>query len=217
MRGMVLRGRRWRNSAAAALFMAAPAAAQITVTDDFDRTVTIAAPAQRIVSLAPHNTENLFSAGAGARVVAVVAHSDYPPAALRIPSIGSHVQFNLEALVALNPDLVVAWESAKNRETMRKIERLGYAVYYSEPRDFEDIIENIEELAQLAGSAASIDPPVATLRAELVRLRAIVFVDADVMHRHTARMIMGIGTVCESIDQVRRGNSSPAPAPEPEQ
>ena len=321
MRGLVLRDRRWRNSAAAAmalaaaaLFMAAPAAAQITVTDDFDRTVTLAAPAQRIVSLAPHNTENLFSAGAGARVVAVVAHSDYPPAALRIPSIGSHVQFNLEALVALNPDLVVAWESAKNRETMRKIERLGYAVYYSEPRDFEDIIENIEELAQLAGSAASIDPPVAALRAELARLRAryadaaplsvfyqvwnaplmtlggghfisrvlevcgarnifaeskilaprvsveavvradpdiiigsrvhgrasddmafwkkwrsmraiagdgIVFVDADVMHRHTARMIMGIGTVCESIDQVRRGDrerrgTSPA-APATEQ
>jgi len=38
-----------------------------------------------------------------------------------------------------------------------------------------------------------------------------VFVDADVMHRHTARMIMGIGTVCESIDQVRRGSSPPAP------
>jgi len=280
-----------------------PAAAQITVTDDFGRTVTLDSPARRIVSLAPHNTENLFSAGAGRHVVAVVNYSDYPPAALRLPSIGNHVQFNLEALVALNPDLVVAWQSARNRDTMRTIERLGFAVYYSEPRDFEDIIDNIRELAQLAGSEADIDPPVAVLRAELRRVRArfaakapqrvfyqvwskplktlngrhfisrvlevcgarnifaespllvpqvsieavvradpdiiisgrvhgqapgdmamwekwptmravagdgLVLVDPDVMHRHTARMIMGIGEVCREIDRVRRANSSTA-------
>ncbi|MDD9875762.1 MAG: helical backbone metal receptor [Gammaproteobacteria bacterium] len=210
-------------------------------------------------------------------------------------------------MIALNPDLVVAWESAKNRDAMRTIERLGFAVYYSEPRDFEDIIENIRELAQLTGSVSSIDPPVAALRAELDRVRArfaaaatqrvfyqvwsnplitlggrhfisrvlevcgarnifadstilaprvsietvvradpdiiisgrvhgrapadismwekwptlravagdgLVFVDSDVMHRHTARMIMGIGEVCEEIDRVRRGNSSTAAADE---
>lgn len=295
-------------AALAALMFAAATetTAQITVTDDFGRAVTLAAPAKRIVSLAPHNTENLFSAGAGDRVVGVVEHSDYPPAALRIPSIGSHVQVNLEALIALKPDLVVAWQSAKNRDTMRQIERLGYAVYYSEPRDFEDIIENIRELAQLAGSESGIDPPPSELRAELDELRAryadaapmhvfyqvwnaplmtlggkhyisrvlevcgarnlfaestiiaprvsieavvradpdiiiggrfegetpdmsmwekwrsmraiahdgLVFVEADVMHRHTARMMMGIREVCEGIDRVR-ANSPPRPGDSP--
>jgi len=102
-------------------------AADITVTDDFGRSVTVAAPAQRIISLAPHITENLFSAGAGARVVAVVDHSDYPPAAGRIPSLGNYAQFSLEALIALAPDLVVAWRTAKSRDKLERLERLGFA------------------------------------------------------------------------------------------
>lgn len=277
--------------AMAAALTVTPSVADITVTDDLGRTVTLETPAQRIVSLAPHTTENLFSAGAGARVVAVVDHSDFPPAARRIPSLGNYAQFSVEALIAFAPDLVVAWRTAKSRALLDHIERLGIAVYYSEPRDFEGIIANIEELARLAGTVPVIDP--AALRKELGHLRAryagaapltvfyqvwreplmtlggghfisrvlevcgarnlfaesailaprvsveavvradpdiiiaggaaefalwkkwramravarggLVFVDSDVMHRHTARMLMGIGELCEDIDRVRRG------------
>ncbi len=162
----------WALLSALAVGGAPTAAAQITVTDDFNRTVTLSAPAKRILSLAPHNTENLFSAGAGGQVVGVVAHSDYPPAALRIASVGSHARVNLEAVVALAPDLVVAWETGHTRESLKKIAQLGFPVYYSEPRDFEGIIENIEELALLAGSSARINPPIAQLRHELAAVRA---------------------------------------------
>ncbi len=147
--------------------------APITVTDDFNRSVTLAKPAERILSLSPHNTENLFSAGAGSKVVGGVEHSDYPPAAARLASVGnSYARINLEAVLALAPDLVVAWETAGNRETLQKIAQLGFQLYYSEPRNFADIIENIEELALLAGSSALIHPPAAHLREELAQVRA---------------------------------------------
>lgn len=285
-----------------ALGVAQDATAQITVTDDLDRVVTLPTPAMRILSLGPHITENLFSAGAGDKVVGVVEHSDYPPQAQRIESVGGgYAQINLEAVIALAPDLVVAWKTAGNAESVQKIVDLGFAVYYSEPRGFEGVIENIEELALLAGSRSRINPPPARLREELARVRArfgakstqtvfyqiwrdplitlngehyisrvlelcgarnvfaglpiiaprvsveaviqanpdiiiagrgvgwtpdmsmwkkwhtlsavrrggFIFIDGSVMHRHTARMIMGIRGLCEEIDRVRRASQAP--------
>ena len=145
------------------------AEAEITVTDVFGYEVTLAKPAERIVSLAPHTTENLFSAGAGARIVGVGAHSDYPPAAQKIPSFGNHAQINLEALISLSPDLIVAWQTGQNRSALEKIARLGFAVYRSEPRTFDGIIDNINEYAKLAGSTPTIDAT--KLREELKQLR----------------------------------------------
>lgn len=144
--------------------------AEISVTDNFGRRVVLAEPAKRILSLAPHTTENLFSAGAGARIIGVAAHSDYPPRAREIPSVGnSYAAINLEAVLALAPDLVVAWETAGNRESLQKIERLGFSVYRSEPRDFARVLGNIEDFAVLAGLD---EPPgLADLRAELRGLR----------------------------------------------
>lgn len=143
----------------------------ITVTDDFNRTVTLPKPAERILSLAPHITENLFSAAAGDKIIGVAAHSDYPPAARHIASVGSsYARINLEAVIKMAPDLVVAWQTGGNRDTLKKIADLGFPVYYSEPRDFHSIVENIQELALLAGRGKHIAPLVAQLRAELAGL-----------------------------------------------
>lgn len=143
----------------------------VQVVDDLGGVVTLAAPAERIISLAPHNTENLYSAGAGDRVVGVVNHSDYPPPANDLPSLGTHVQFNLEAILDLDPDLVVAWKSAKNAESLQRIEEFGIAVYYSEPRTFEDIVDNIRELAVLAGTEQNLAPEVDDILADIETLR----------------------------------------------
>lgn len=130
----------------------------IEVLDDSGRSVTLSSPAERIISLAPHNTENLFSAGAGDKVVGVVEYSDYPPGAQQIASVGSHVEFNLEVILALEPDLIVAWRSGNNNDSLQQIERFGIPVYYSEPRSFSDIVENIRELAKLSGTEHLQDP-----------------------------------------------------------
>lgn len=143
----------------------------ISVTDDFDRQVTLAGPAERIVSLAPHNTENLFSAGAGDKVVGAVNYSDYPEQANDIPQVGTHVQFNLEAIIALEPDLVVAWRSGKNVDALTQIEEFGIPIYYSEPRSFEDIVDNISELATLAGTEQDIDSTLHGILPQIEQLR----------------------------------------------
>jgi len=83
----------------------------ISLTDGLEREVTLSAPAQRIVSLAPANTEILFAIGAGAQVVGRDMFSDYPPEAASVEDVGgSFGEYDLEAIVALQPDLVLAGE-----------------------------------------------------------------------------------------------------------
>lgn len=81
----------------------------ITVTDDSGASVTLAKPAERVVSLAPHVTELLFAAGGGARIVGAVTYSDYPKAAQSIARVGDNKALDLERIGALHPDLIVVW------------------------------------------------------------------------------------------------------------
>jgi len=135
------------------LLGAAPAPAPTRVPDDAGATVVLAAPARRIVSLAPHVTELLYAAGAGGYVVGAVDYSDYPEAAKRIPRVGSYTGLDLEAIVALRPDLIIAWQSGNPPSQVERLRALGLAVYVSEPRHIEDVATNIERLGRLAGTA----------------------------------------------------------------
>ncbi len=143
----------------AALILAAcaPAApksapAGLTLTDGLGRTVTLASPAKRVVSLAPSNTEILFALGAGDQVVGVDALSDYPPQAKSLQSIGGSMgQYSLETIAALKPDLVLAAE-INSPELVASIEKLGLTVYYlPNPKTLEDLYTNIETVATLTG------------------------------------------------------------------
>lgn len=125
--------------------------AEIRVSDDLGREVVLQRPAQRIVSLAPHNTENLFTAGAGDLVVGTVEHSDYPQPALAIPLVGNYTRINIEAVLALKPDLVIAWAGGNPEEPLRRLAQFGIPVFYSEPTNFERIISNIERFSMLSG------------------------------------------------------------------
>lgn len=138
-----------------ALFICLPthAAGEIQTSDDTGSVVSINAPAQRIISLAPHATELLFAAGAGDRVVGVVSYSNFPPAAAQLPVVGGYESLNLEAILALKPDLLVAWESGNLQMHVERLADLGIPVFYSEPRQLEDIATNLERLGQLAGTA----------------------------------------------------------------
>ena len=131
--------------------LARPAVAEIRVEDDSGQQLSLPEPARRVISLAPHLTENLFAIGAGDTVIATVSFSDYPPAARQVPRIGSHAQVDLERIVALEPDLIVAWHSGNDRGQMAHLRALSLPVFASEPRNFDDIIANIEELGLLTG------------------------------------------------------------------
>ncbi len=155
-----------------ALFVA-PAYAEVRVTDDLGQTIVLAQSAQRIVSLAPHVTEMLFAAGAGERIVGAVQYSDYPESAQRIPRVGGYTSLDLEAVVALRPDLIVAWKSGNPAQQLEKLRGLGFAVYITEPRHIEDVPRDIERLGQLAGTAVAAHKTAVAFRArhEVLRRR----------------------------------------------
>src|SRR3989454_11602525 len=99
-----------RNAVAVMLALWSAAAwAAVSAVDSAGRRVSLPAAAQRIVSVAPHVTELLFAAGAGSRVVAVSEYSDYPEAARRLPRVANSSAVNIEEVLALRADLVVAW------------------------------------------------------------------------------------------------------------
>lgn len=133
------------------LLFSLPVQADVAVRDDYGNEVRLASPAGRIVSLAPHLTELLYAAGAGAKLVGAVDYSDYPPPARKLPRVGSDAYINLESVLALNPDLVVAWP---NPGSVRAVNRLAelLPVYRSEPRELDDIAASIEKLGVLAGT-----------------------------------------------------------------
>lgn len=153
------------------LLAALPLRAELIVRDDAGQEVRLPSPARRIVSLSPHATELLFAAGAGAYVVGTVEFSDYPAEARTIPRVGSYTAIDLERIVALKPDLVVGWYSGNGNGTLERIRRLGLTVYATEPRRFEDVLQSIEALGTLAGTAAQANTTVAQLRERLARLR----------------------------------------------
>src|SRR5579863_3227191 len=112
-----------------ALLLLAGTAEARTVEDDLGRQVSVPQAPLRIVSLAPGATEMLFAAGAGSQVIATVEYSDEPAAARRVPRIGDAVAVDMERLVLLHPDVVVAWPGGGNAAQRAKIARLAIPVY----------------------------------------------------------------------------------------
>ena len=161
-----------KTCAAAGFFLSALSLAVCArqVSDDVGRTVTLEKPAQRIVSLSPHATELLFAAGAGKTVVGAVDYSDHPPEAAQLPSLGDAQNLNVESIVALQPDLAVAWKSGNPVPQIEQLIRFGIPVFYTEPRYLEDIATNLERLGRLAGSQALASAAAEKFRAETRRL-----------------------------------------------
>jgi len=154
----------------ALLLALSPARAEVRVTDDYGREVRLAAPAQRVVSLAPHLTELMYAAGAGARLVGALEYSDYPPAAKRLPRVGSEASIDLEALVALRPDLVITWPNAGSARAVERIAAFGIPVFRSEPRELEDIARTMETLGRLAGTQAAAGAAAKAFRERAARI-----------------------------------------------
>ena len=151
--------------------LALPAFAAVQVKDDSGATLTLARPAQRIVSLAPHLTELLFAAGAGAKVVAVGAYSDYPPAAKLLPRVGDAALLDLERIVALKPDLLVVWRDGNSPQQLQRLATLGIPIYASQLGRLADIASTLRRLGQLAGTGAAADSRAGHFERELASLR----------------------------------------------
>lgn len=123
-----------------------------SLTDDSGASVDIDLPARRIVSLAPHITELVFAAGAGDRLVGVAQYSDYPPRARSIAEVGGYQSLDVETILRLEPDIVIAWQSGNRPQQIEKLRRLGMTVYLSEPRSLEDIAASLRVIGRIAGT-----------------------------------------------------------------
>ena len=146
-------GARTLTSLVVLLLLAHPAAsAALEAVDDSGHTVTLSTPAQRIVSIAPHATELLYAAGAGERIVGAVAYSDFPPPARELPRVGDAHALDVEAILALEPDLVVGWISGNPEAQLAQLRRLGANLYLTEPRRLDDVARHLEQLGRLAGT-----------------------------------------------------------------
>ena len=155
----------------AALLLGAGAQA-VTVKDDAGQPISLDKPARRVISLAPHATELLFAAGGGEHVVGAVNYSDYPEAAKRIPRIGSNREVDIERIMALRPDLIVAWMHGSSERQIELVRQLGVPVYLSDPQTLEGIPESLLRLAQLMGTETAARPVAAGLRGQLAALRS---------------------------------------------
>ena len=143
----------------------------LQVHDDRGKTLRLAVPATRMISIAPHLTEIAFAAGVGARLIAVSEYSDYPSEALRLPRVGDGARVDIERILTLKPDLVLAWKSGNQAGDIEKLERLGIPVWVSEPARLADISRLLRDVARLAGEPARGERAAGDFERDLQKLR----------------------------------------------
>ncbi|NND81908.1 MAG: cobalamin-binding protein [Gammaproteobacteria bacterium] len=142
----------------------------VSVTDYRGQQIRLSRPATRILALSPHIVENAFSAGAGKYLVGVVEYADYPEQAISIERVGSNNLLNMERIVSLQPDLIIAWGSGNKQRSIAQLEQLGFSVYVDEPKTLEDIARSITDIGVLAGTLPHAETAVAAYRQQLIKL-----------------------------------------------
>lgn len=124
----------------------------VTVSDDLDRALTLSNPATRVVSLAPHLTEMMFTLDVGHKVVGTARYSNYPEQAKDIPRVGDAFSVSIEAIIAMRPDLILAWHTGGVNKSVNRLRDLGFPVYVNESPSLDSIGETLLKLGRLTGS-----------------------------------------------------------------
>ncbi len=154
-------------------FLCIHSAIAVEVIDDEGLLIQLALPANRIISLAPSLTELLFAAGAGSKLVGVVEYSDYPEAAKLLPIVGRHDLLDMERILQLQPDLVVAWQTGNPGSSVKRLRELGFIVYIAEPKNLSSITNHIHRLSLLAGTESGAQAVLAEFGEKLQSLAEI--------------------------------------------
>ena len=104
-----------------------------------------------IIALSPHIVEMLYDVGAGDQIIGTTTFADYPEQAKKIPVIGSYVRLQIERVIELQPNLIIAWKSGNPSDDLARLEQLGFTVVYSQPNTFEDIASEVRHFAKITG------------------------------------------------------------------
>ncbi|MCI0477847.1 MAG: cobalamin-binding protein [Anaerolineales bacterium] len=143
-----------------------PTPAAQTFTDDAGRVVALKSAPARIVSLAPSNTEVLYALGLGARVVGVTQYCNYPPEAKEKPTVGGFSKIDLEKVVGLAPDLILA-TNLHNKTVVPELEKRGLVVAVVEPKNVNDVLAKIAFVGKLTGASESAAKLTAQLKSRI--------------------------------------------------
>jgi vitamin B12 transport system substrate-binding protein len=130
------------------------------------------APKPRIIALAPHIVEMLFDVGAGDQVIAATRHADYPEAAKKIPRIGSSSRIQIERIIELQPDLIIAWKNSNPSDDLARIKQLGFNIVYSQPYTFDDVAKEIRLFGELSGHPEQGDRVATKFLADLAAIKS---------------------------------------------
>lgn len=150
-----------------------PAAAR-TVKDQLGRRVDIPDEPRRVVALAPNITEIVFALGQEDRLKGVTTYSDFPPAATRLPIVGSYIRLDLERIVALKPDLCIAVKDGNPKETVQRLELLKIPVYAVDPRNLETVMQTVMEIGRLLNSGEKASALVQNMRSRILKVQSLV-------------------------------------------
>lgn len=145
----------------------------MTVTDDSGREVEIKTQPQRIVSLAPANTEILYALGLGEKVVGVTTYCDYPAEAAEVEKIGDFAGPNIEAVTAVAPDLVFA-TSGVQADQVGALEALGATVLVIDPMTIDSVYKDMALIGQIAGVEDAATELVAEMKADIAAVQAAI-------------------------------------------
>jgi len=145
--------------------------AEINITDDAGTKHVLLEPTKRIVSLMPHATELLFEIGAGDLVVGAVEYSDFPEAAKKIPRVGGYSALNIEAILALQPDMILAWPEGNRGRELEKLKDLQLPIFVSDPRDFADIVRAMSHFGIITGRQQGAEQAIDRFNQQYQRLK----------------------------------------------
>jgi len=154
------------------LYLGGVRAEAIRALDDHGVEIVLSAPAQRVVTLAPHLTGLVYAAGGGASLVGADSASDYPSAAAHLPRIGDASGLDLERIVALRPDLLLGWQSGNKPSDIARLQQLGLPVFLSEPRRLSDVARTLRVLGLMLGTASVAEERAKAFETHLHALRA---------------------------------------------
>lgn len=133
------------------------------VTDDLSKKVVIPQNIERAVSLAPNLTENIFAVGAGDRLVGVTTFCNYPPEAEKIAKVSDTQTPNMEAIIALKPNVVFVSTASQLENFTKTLERQNIAVFVTNPQNLEDVLQNLRKFGELFGTSDKAEKLIAEL------------------------------------------------------
>ena len=173
----VLGGRMlWKRGILSIAFWAALAqvACSVEIVDQAGRKVSIESAPRRIVALAPSIAECLFALGLDEEIVGVTEYTNFPPQALSKPKVGSYIHLQIEAIVGLKPDLIVATMEGNPKSQVEQMERLGLKVVVTNPRTLDDLYETLLILGKILRRESTAEHLIENMRGAIRTLSGLV-------------------------------------------